>query len=149
MSRKIILSILAIGLLASVSCNKVSDWDEEMTKLDEYLLENNITAEPTYSGIYYIETLAGSGVPADGGDRVRVKYSGTFLNGNEFDSGEFEFTIGIGQVIRGWDEGINYMKEGGKAILIIPSNMAYGSSGSQSIPGYTTLRFEVELLDVY
>ncbi|MBT3244909.1 MAG: peptidylprolyl isomerase [Bacteroidetes bacterium] len=149
MSRKIILSILAIGLLASVSCNKVSDWDEEMTKLDEYLLENNITAEPTYSGIYYIETLAGSGVPADGGDRVRVKYSGTFLNGNEFDSGEFEFTIGIGQVIRGWDEGINYMKEGGKAILIIPSNMAYGSSGSQSIPGYTTLLFEVELLDVY
>ena len=149
MSRKIILSILAIGLLASVSCNKVSDWDEEMTKLDEYLLENNITAEPTYSGIYYIETLAGSGVPADGGDRVRVKYSGTFLNGNEFDSGEFEFTIGIGQVIRGWDEGINYMKEGGKAILIIPSNMAYGSPGSQSIPGYTTLLFEVELLDVY
>ena len=149
MSRKIFLSILAVGLLTSVGCNKVSDWDEEMTLLDEYLLENNITAEPTYSGIYYIETLAGSGVPADGGDRVRVKYSGTFLNGNEFDSGEFEFTIGIGQVIRGWDEGINYMKEGGKAILIIPSNMAYGSSGSQSIPGYTTLRFEVELLDVY
>jgi FKBP-type peptidyl-prolyl cis-trans isomerase len=149
MLQKIFLSVLAIGLLASVSCNKVSDWDEEMTLLDEYLLENNITAEPTYSGIYYIETLAGSGVPADGGDRVRVKYSGKFLNGNEFDSGEFEFVVGAGRVIRGWDEGINYMKEGGKAILIIPSNMAYGSSGSQSIPGYTTLRFEVELLDVY
>ncbi|MCF6184979.1 MAG: FKBP-type peptidyl-prolyl cis-trans isomerase, partial [Bacteroidales bacterium] len=60
----------------------------------------------------------------------------------------FEFTLGRGQVIKGWDEGISYMKKGGKATLIMPSSLAYGASGAGSIPPYTSLIFEVELIDV-
>lgn len=122
--------------------------DEEMALLDSYLLENDITTLPTSSGIYYIETLKGSGPDASGGDRVEVKYKGTFLDGEVFDSGIHPFTLGIGQVIPGWDEGINYMREGGKAILIIPSNMAYGAYDRGGIPAYSTLIFEVELLEI-
>ncbi len=76
-----------------------------------------------------------------------------FLDGEKFDSsydrGEpFEFTLGAGQVIKGWDEGISYMKEGGKATLIMPSSLAYGAYGAGIIPPYTSLIFEVELIDV-
>lgn len=132
-----------------VSCEKESESEKEEAAIKAYILENNITVAPTYSGLYYIETFKGSGASADGGDRVRVKYKGTFLDGSEFDSGVFTFTLGIGQVIRGWDEGISYMNEGGKAILLIPSSLGYGSQGSGSIPGYTPLLFDVEVLDVY
>jgi len=147
--RKYVLSfalvLIAIGF---TQCNKNAKWENELEEIAEYLEANNITAEPTYSGMYYIETLAGTGPQANGGDEVSVRYRGTFLDGSEFDSGTFTFTLGIGQVIRGWDEGIKYMKEGGKAQLIIPSNLAYGPDGRASIPGYSTLLFDVELLDI-
>jgi len=135
-------------ILTQIACSKNSPYEDEMAALNDYLIANNISQEPTYSGLYYIETERGSGPDAEGGDRVRVKYKGTFLDGSVFDSGTFIFTLGYGEVIRGWDEGINYMKEGGKAILIIPSDLAYGASGQGSIKGYTTLRFEVELLNI-
>ena len=148
MIRKIGFFSILLGLsLVFLSCEK-NKADEEMDLLEAYLLENNITTEPTSSGMYYIETLKGSGPDANGGDRVEVKYKGTFIDGEVFDSGIFPFTLGIGMVIPGWDEGIKYMNEGGKAILIIPSNMAYGPSGRGSIPGYSTLIFEVELLSI-
>lgn len=148
MMRKAKLFAILLGLsLVILGCEK-SKADKEMEELDAYLLENDITIAPTASGIYYIETLKGSGPDAEGGDRVEVKYKGAFLDGEVFDSGTFPFTLGIGQVIPGWDEGINYMNEGGKAILIIPSSMAYGPSGRGSIPGYSTLIFEVELINI-
>ena len=142
-----VLGALLLVAIISTQCSK-SKADKEMDLLQEYLIENDITTEPTSSGIYYIETLKGSGPEASGGDQCEVKYKGMFLDGEEFDSGVFTFQLGYGQVIRGWDEGINYMREGGKAILIIPSTMAYGVSGSRSIPGYTTLIFEVEILSI-
>ena len=147
--RNRILSISALLFVALIStqCSQ-NKLDTELELLQEYLIENDITTEPTSSGIYYIETLKGTGPDANGGDRVEVKYKGTFLDGEEFDSGTFPFSLGYGQVIRGWDEGINYMQEGGKAILIIPSSMAYGSNGRDGIPPYTTLIFEVELLNI-
>jgi len=146
-----LVSILSMSLLLVLvtGCEKETDWEKEQAAIKAYLEENNITTEPQYSGLYYIETKKGTGAAADGGDKVRVKYTGTFLNGEEFDSGIFSFTLGRGEVIQGWDEGITYMNEGGEAILLIPSSLAYGSYGSGSIPGYTALLFEVELLDVY
>lgn len=148
MMRKARLFTILLGLsLVILGCEK-SKADKEMEELDAYLLENNITEQPTTSGIYYIETLKGSGPDAKGGDRVEVKYKGTFLDGEVFDSGTHTFFLGGGKVIRGWDEGINYMKEGGKAILIIPSGMAYGPYGQGDIPGYSTLIFEVELTNI-
>ena len=146
--KKILFRIIGFGvLMTSQSCEK-SKLDNEMELLDAYLLEQNITTKPTASGIYYIETLKGTGPDASGGDRVKVKYTGKFLDGEVFDSGTFTFLLGYGYVIPGWDEGINYMQVGGKATLIIPSTMAYGSDGSGPIPGYTTLIFDVELIDI-
>ena len=83
-----------------------------------------------------------------------MHYTGTLLNGKKFDSSRdnggkpFEFELGKGQVIKGWDEGIAMMKKGGKAILIIPSSIAYGDSDKGIITPYSTLVFDVELMDV-
>jgi len=84
---------------------------------------------------------------------VKVHYTGTLLNGTKFDSSRdrnepFEFTLGQGQVIKGWDEGIALMNVGGKATLVIPSTIAYGDRDMGTIPPYSTLVFDVELMDV-
>ncbi|MFC2121453.1 FKBP-type peptidyl-prolyl cis-trans isomerase [Bacteroidota bacterium] len=150
MKRIIYISIfLFLGIMIN-SCNKEESysWELEMQKLDEYIEHNNITVEPTSGGIYYIETLEGDGVMPKAGDIVTVEYTGTFLDGEEFESGKNTFKLGIRDAIKGWDIGIAKMKKGGKAILIIPSTSAYGISGRGKIPPYTTLVFEVELLEV-
>lgn len=102
-----------------------------------------------------IETLKeGSGAEAKTGDNVSAHYTGTLENGEKFDSsldrGEpFQFTLGIGQVIRGWDEGIIGMKTGEKRKLTIPPELGYGTEGiSGKIPPNATLIFEVELLKI-
>ncbi|NPA68949.1 MAG: FKBP-type peptidyl-prolyl cis-trans isomerase [Chlorobi bacterium] len=152
MKNKIIFyGISILTLFFVLSCK--SDYEKELDDLKAYIEENNITVEPTASGLYYIETETGTGVQAQAGNTVVVDYRGTFLDGEQFDSsydrGEpFEFVLGAGQVIKGWDEGIAYMKEGGKATLIMPSSLAYGAYGAGSIPPYTSLIFYVELLDV-
>ena len=149
--RIILLSVSVLLISFFTSCK--SDTEKELETLQAYIDDNNITVDPTASGLYYIETLAGTGAQATAGDIVVVNYTGTFLDGEKFDSSydrnePFDFTLGRGEVIKGWDEGIAYMKEGGKATLIMPSSLAYGSSGAGSIQPYTSLIFEVELLDV-
>ena len=149
--RIILLSVSVLFISFFTSCK--SDSEKELETLQSYIDDNNITVDPTASGLYYIETLAGTGAQATAGDIVVVNYTGTFLDGEKFDSSydrnePFDFTLGIGEVIKGWDEGIGYMKEGGKATLIMPSRLAYGSRGAGSIQPYTSLIFEVELLDV-
>jgi peptidyl-prolyl cis-trans isomerase A (cyclophilin A) len=108
----------------------------------------------TDSGLEYIEVEAGTGTQAQAGKMVSVHYTGKFQNGNVFDSsiprGEpIVFELGIGRVIKGWDEGIALMKVGGKAQLIIPPHLGYGERGAGGvIPPNTTLVFDVELVDV-
>jgi FKBP-type peptidyl-prolyl cis-trans isomerase len=126
---------------------------QETTLMNNYLKEKNITAKPTASGLYYVEKVKGTGAKAGPGKKVKVHYTGTLLNGTKFDSSRdrnepFEFTLGKGQVIKGWDEGIALMNVGGKATLIIPSDIAYGDRDMGTIPPYSTLVFDVELLDV-
>ncbi|MEN8224569.1 MAG: FKBP-type peptidyl-prolyl cis-trans isomerase [Bacteroidota bacterium] len=127
--------------------------NDEKSLRDKYIADNNINVMPTASGLYYIETEKGTGEKAMPGNTVTVHYTGTLLDGTKFDSsldkGEpFSFRLGVGQVIKGWDEAIAMMNEGGKATLVIPSEIAYGSRDSGSIPAYSTLVFEVELIKV-
>ena len=126
---------------------------QENDLMKKYLKEKNITVAPTASGLIYVEKVKGTGAKAGAGKKVKVHYTGTLLNGTKFDSSRdrnepFEFTLGKGQVIKGWDEGISLMNVGGKATLIIPSTIAYGERDMGSIPPYSTLVFDVELLDV-
>jgi FKBP-type peptidyl-prolyl cis-trans isomerase FkpA len=99
------------------------------------------------------DVQVGEGKEATPGTTVTVHYTGTFTDGKQFDSSRgrapFSFKLGKGQVIKGWDEGVKGMKVGGKRKLIIPGDLAYGSSGAGNvIPPDTTLLFDVELLDV-
>jgi FKBP-type peptidyl-prolyl cis-trans isomerase len=122
--------------------------------LQKYIRDHNITVKPTATGLYYIEKVKGTGPQATAGKKVGVHYTGTLLDGKKFDSSRdrgvqpFEFELGKGQVIKGWDEGIAMMKKGGKATLIIPSTIGYGDRDMGNIPPYSTLVFEVELVDV-
>ena len=149
-------SVMAImAVLFASSCNKESDEDlrqKEEAGLQQYIDDNGITTEPNASGLYYIETKAGTGAQAVAGKMVSVHYTGKLLNGTVFDSSAggnpIDFVLGVGQVIPGWDEGIALMKQGGVASLIIPSSLAYGSSGSGPIPPYSTLVFDVQLVYV-
>ncbi|MBN2236860.1 MAG: FKBP-type peptidyl-prolyl cis-trans isomerase [Bacteroidales bacterium] len=125
---------------------------EEEDQINDYILENNVAVNPTESGLYFIPIREGNGAEAKAGKMVKVHYTGKFLNGALFDSSyergkPIEFELGRGRVISGWDEGIAKMKKGGKAILLIPSDLGYGE-GRGEIPPYTPLLFEVELIDV-
>jgi len=108
----------------------------------------------TDSGLKYTDVKVGSGASPVKGKQVKVHYTGTLENGKKFDSSvdrkePFAFTIGVGQVIAGWDEGVMGMKVGGKRKLVIPSKLGYGERGAGGvIPPNATLLFDVELLDV-
>jgi FKBP-type peptidyl-prolyl cis-trans isomerase len=115
----------------------------------------------TASGLQYEDTTPGNGAEAAAGQRVRVHYTGwlhdpTAANqrGRKFDSSKdrgdpFSFHLGAGQVIRGWDEGVQGMKVGGTRVLTIPPELGYGARGAGGvIPPHATLLFEVELLAV-
>jgi FKBP-type peptidyl-prolyl cis-trans isomerase FkpA len=107
----------------------------------------------TETGLYIQDIEQGAGAVAQPGNNVRVHYTGWLPDGSEFDSsrgGEpFEFTLGQGMVISGWDEGVDGMREGGQRRLVIPYHLAYGERGAGGvIPPYATLIFDVELLHV-
>ena len=107
----------------------------------------------TASGLKYEDTVVGTGASPKVGQRVTVHYTGTLVNGTKFDSSidrgqPFTFTLGVGQVIKGWDEGVATMKVGGKRVLYIPAALGYGSRANGPIPANSDLIFEVELLAV-
>ena len=106
----------------------------------------------TASGLKYVDVTQGNGAAAQNGQMLTVHYTGTLQNGTKFDSSvdrgkPYQFRLGTGSVIKGWDEGLLGMKVGGKRKLTIPAALGYGARGSSNIPPNSTLLFEVELLD--
>ena len=107
----------------------------------------------TNSGLQYIDEKVGDGAAAKAGDKVSVHYTGKLKDGTKFDSSvgkePFEFPLGAGRVIKGWDEGVAGMKVGGKRKLIIPPDLGYGARGAGGvIPPNAELHFDVELLAI-
>ncbi len=132
--------------------------------LQDYFKTNNITATKTPSGMYYKINEEGTGDKAVAGKTVTMRYTGKLLDGTKFDSNEdslfqhvapFNFELGKGRVIRGWEEGIQLLKKGSKATFYIPSALAYGeqsmpgsTSNPKGIPAGSTLIFDVVLDDI-
>ena len=128
---------------------------EEKKILDKYLADSNYTSSAIANGMYYVQLRKGNGLSPDSGRVALINYRGYFLNGRNFDSNyetqPFEYVIGAEeQLIKGLEIGVRRMREGERAKFIIPSHLAFGSSGSSTgiIPPFTTVIYDVELLKV-
>ncbi len=123
-------------------------------EFENWVKVNHPTAKKTSSGLYYVVEKEGTGAQAVANKTVSVHYTGTLIDGKKFDSSRdrnepIAFTLGVGQVIRGWDEGIALMKVGSKYKLLIPSVLGYGASGAGGvIPPNAALIFDTELMEV-
>jgi FKBP-type peptidyl-prolyl cis-trans isomerase len=112
-----------------------------------------ITQTAVSKDLQITDITVGTGAEAVAGKKISVNYIGTLADGTKFDSSydrnqPFEFTLGTGQVIAGWDQGVAGMKVGGKRKLVIPPSLGYGAQANGSIPANSTLTFEVELVAV-
>jgi FKBP-type peptidyl-prolyl cis-trans isomerase FkpA len=158
MSKSILFRSLAALIGAGlVACGGGgSDRDNLPTKsgFSRSLQVDTAAMTRTPSGLRYQDVARGDGKEAKAGQTVSVHYTGWLPNGEKFDSSRdrnqpFGFTLGAGQVIAGWDEGVAGMRVGGRRKLIIPPDLAYGTAGAPpDIPPGATLVFDVELLDV-
>jgi len=155
MNRIFLLLLLASGVVFW-GCNKDDDpltLDEQYDAIEKYIDKNDLEGvQVTESGLRYLITEEGTGSYPRPNQVVTVHYEGTLLSGKKFDSsydrGEpIEFTLGVGNVIKGWDEGIKLLPIGSKALFLIPSNLGYGSRGSgETIGPNQVLIFRVDLL---
>lgn len=115
----------------------------------KYIEDNNLNANKTISGLYYVINEEGTGTRPTGSSNVTVAYKGYYLDGTVFDqSHPSGISFGLDRVIQGWTEGIPLFKEGGEGILLIPSNLAYGLNGTGSVPRGAVLVFDVNLISV-
>ncbi len=150
--------LITLGLIMTLSASSSTKANVADMAPDAPLTGEQMAALPmqvtTPSGLQYTDLKVGDGASPRAGQKVTVHYTGTLTDGKKFDSSRdrgspFTFTIGEGQVIKGWDEGVIGMKIGGHRILKIPADLGYGARGAGgAIPPNATLLFDVELLGV-
>lgn len=140
---------LALASLGAFGCSKVAE-----PGASDYKPQEAQPEPPGPSKLEIVDETVGTGREAKSGDTVRVHYTGTLMGGKKFDSSRdrkepFEFKVGAGAVIKGWDQGVVGMKTGGKRKLTIPYDLAYGEAGKPpDIPAKAGLKFDVELVEV-
>lgn len=166
MKRRILLNLglAAFLMLLISSCLKDEEERKTYTQAEEIAMRetylDSLAAkghdiDTTSNGIYYVEIEEGEGDFAKDGDTITVGYAGYLIDGTLFDTsdwhyedGEWEFVLGEFNAIDGWDESLKMMNKGSKMEFIIPSELAYGSTGQGSIPPYQTLIFVIKLFDI-
>lgn len=156
MKNELIGAVLVVGLFLGAAFYFSKNTSTSNTNIN--MNTNNTNTPPTaakaVTELKVEDLVVGTGPEAVAGKKVSVNYVGTLLDGTKFDANldhgtaPFEFSLGAGQVIKGWDQGVAGMKVGGKRRLTIPANLAYGSGSVGAIPPSSTLVFEVELLGV-
>jgi FKBP-type peptidyl-prolyl cis-trans isomerase FkpA len=155
---KILIKLQAIVTKAEYEKRKKQEAEDaediQRQAINKYIADNNLQMTKTASGLYYQYMLKGQTRHVKAGDQVSVHYKGYLLDGKVFDSSiprnqPFEFTVGSGMVIKGWDEALMLMDIGDKLKVIIPYQLAYGERGSPpTIPEFSPLVFEIELLNI-
>jgi len=140
--KNLLLLLTLGGLLGFMGCSG----DEETVSIEEYILANNLNTQQTASGLHYIIENPGSGAGPDLSSTININYKGYLLNGDVFDSGD-DVTFPLSNLILGWQEGLQLIGSGGRIILLIPSDLAYGSRGAgSSVPPNTPIGFDVDLI---
>jgi len=146
-----IIALLALGCSKDDGVNPSTQRSIDSQVIQQYLADNNLTADSTASGLHYIITDPGSGnAHPELSSTVQVKYKGYLTNGTVFDQTQPGQSISfpLNGVIEGWKEGIRLFTKGGKGVLLVPSYLGYGPGGSGSaIPPNTVLVFDIELID--
>ncbi len=130
--------------------------DGEQALMDEWMTamaKNNEVINKTSTGINYIVEKAGTGETVKSGQTITVKYIGFFTTGEIFDASDYNggtmtYVHKVDNLIKGWEEGVDVLREGGRAVFLIPSAKGYGTTGSGSIRQYTPLIFVIEVVDI-
>jgi len=146
----ILLTILVLAACSNDDDNNSVDFvAQNEEEIQAYIASNNLTAQSSGSGLYYVIDSIGIGAQPKSTDNVTVAYKGYYTSGNVFDESD---TSGISfylqQVIKGWQEGIPYFHEGGSGTLLIPAHLGYGNTTRSGIPGGSVLLFDVHLISI-
>lgn len=150
--KHLVTALLALTLF--ISCTKDNNSTVDYTakneqEIKDYIAKNNITAQRSASGLYYVIDEPGTGTQPTAISNVTVAYKGYFTNGKVFDqSSAAGISFPLNQVIPGWTEGIQYFKVGGSGMLLVPAHLGYGSYDYNGIPGGSVLIFDVKLISV-
>jgi len=145
-----LISLLAFSCSDNKKNNEIVDFTaQNEQEILTYIADNNLTAQKSVTGLYYVIDNPGTGAQPNANSDVTVSYKGSFIDGKAFDQSDANgISFNLQGVISGWTEGITYFKEGGNGILLVPSGLGYGSRDNRGIPGGSVLIFEVTLIAV-
>lgn len=150
--KQLFSALLVLTLFISCSKDKEANIDyvaKNELEIKAYIAKNNLTAQRSDTGLYYVINEPGTGAQPTAKSNVTVAYKGYFTNGTAFDPGSAAgISFGLNQVIKGWTEGIQYFKTGGNGILLVPAHLGYGNYDYRGIPGGSVLIFDVKLISV-